>query len=801
MNRSPALISNFRLAVAGVAFVGALALSPLAGAQATPPAAAPGSTPAPDSPASPPPASPPPAAPETAPPADSAAPPGAPTEAPPADTPPAADEAPAADAESASVWATRDTEINEANTITGGIGLLRTQHAETGAPGQFRLGFVGEWFSAGFLCTTNFPCNNGTVLSDTMNHTGGTLSLGVSIVKIGSGTLESYASISALANSDTANHPGLLQVLGDTNLALKYAAPVGNVMRLGLFTELWLINGSGSVGLDGSGTSAKFGGIVSADLRGLSSHIPLRFSTNLVYSLDNTGDVVAATEVQRGQMANSQFGRQPVTRIERFGLGVNRVDHVDWLIGAEAMLVDERIRPFIEARILIPSNRQGYQCLPDNPSRDQCLANDSVIPSVLTIGARVLPWKRGFSLMAGVDIGMTGVANFIEELSPVAPWTLYFGAGWAVDTQDRPPVVKNVEKVVEKGRTLIRVNGFVHEKDKNDPVVNAIVTYRDHGDLSPLATGADGKFGDDVPPGPYTFDVKADGYKPGTCDVTASLAKPTIDVDCPLEALPRVGVVVGRVRDADSNEPLPSVPVILTDPAHKELRLTTDGSGGFRFEGVAPGTVQLSVLAEGYLAFVAPADVKPRQESSVDLLLRPTPKQPKVQVTAKEITIKDQIQFALDSAVILPQSFGILTEVADTLIRHAEIRRLEVQGHTDNSGTADHNHTLSEERAEAVRAWLVQHGVTSDRLIARGYGQDNPLVPNVTAANRARNRRVQFIILDRTDAAPPGPGPAGAAPAPRPAAPAVPQGAAGPVPPAAAPAPPAPRKPDPLPGF
>ncbi len=87
-------------------------------------------------------------------------------------------------------------------------------------------------------------------------------------------------------------------------------------------------------------------------------------------------------------------------------------------------------------------------------------------------------------------------------------------------------------------------------------------------------------------------------------------------------------------------------------------------------------------------------------------------------VTAKEITIKEQIQFALDSAVILPESFGLSTEIADTLIRHPEIKRVEVQGHTDNSGTAEHNQVLSEQRAEAVRAWLVQHGV--DDRPARG---------------------------------------------------------------------------------
>jgi hypothetical protein len=85
---------------------------------------------------------------------------------------------------------------------------------------------------------------------------------------------------------------------------------------------------------------------------------------------------------------------------------------------------------------------------------------------------------------------------------------------------------------------------------------------------------------------------------------------------------------------------------------------------------------------------------------------------------------------------------------------------------------------LSEQRAEAVVAWLNQHGVGSDRMVSRGYGQDKPLVPNVTAGNRAQNRRVQFIILEKEAAPTPAAPPAGAPP-----------GA------------PAPRKPNPLPGF
>jgi outer membrane protein OmpA-like peptidoglycan-associated protein len=390
------------------------------------------------------------------------------------------------------------------------------------------------------------------------------------------------------------------------------------------------------------------------------------------------------------------------------------------------------------------------------------MAKDQFAPTTLTFGSRFFPWKRGFDLMVALDVGVAGMDNFIDEMQPVPPWMLYFGAGWAVDTEDRPPVyrTKVVEKVIEKAPPPRgHVIGFVHETNKNDPIVGAILTYRDHPELAPLATGTDGKFGDDLPVGQFTYDIKADGFKPGSCDVTVPKGGggAAITVDCPLEALPRVGKIAGHVRDADSNQAVSSVPVLLTDAQKHELRLMTDASGGFRFESVTPGVAGMNVTADGYLVLVTPVEVKAREEVTLELALRPKPKVSEVALTKGEIQIKHQVQFALDSAVILPESFGLLTEVADIMIRHTELNRIEVQGHTDNSGTAEHNKVLSEQRAEAVRAWLVDHGVPNDRLSARGYGQEKPLVPNVTGNNRAKNRRVQFIILDREGGGAPSP--------------------------------------------
>jgi hypothetical protein len=83
------------------------------------------------------------------------------------------------------------------------------------------------------------------------------------------------------------------------------------------------------------------------------------------------------------------------------------------------------------------------------------------------------------------------------------------------------------------------------------------------------------------------------------------------------------------------------------------------------------------------------------------------------------------------------------------MARNPCLQSVEIQGHTDNVGIAEHNKTLSEQRANSVRGWLADHGIESSRLVAKGYGQDKPISPNVTPAGRERNRRVQFIILQK----------------------------------------------------
>lgn len=120
-----------------------------------------------------------------------------------------------------------------------------------------------------------------------------------------------------------------------------------------------------------------------------------------------------------------------------------------------------------------------------------------------------------------------------------------------------------------------------------------------------------------------------------------------------------------------------------------------------------------------------------------------------VRVIENEIVILEQVQFDTGKATIKKASSDLLDEVAEVLTQHPEMLKVEVQGHTDNRGSAALNKKLSQARADAVRKALVERGVWAERLQTKGYGPDKPIDDNSTDAGRQKNRRVQFVILEK----------------------------------------------------
>jgi len=103
------------------------------------------------------------------------------------------------------------------------------------------------------------------------------------------------------------------------------------------------------------------------------------------------------------------------------------------------------------------------------------------------------------------------------------------------------------------------------------------------------------------------------------------------------------------------------------------------------------------------------------------------------------------VKFNSSSSTLTKDSYSSLDALADTLKVHPELH-LTIEGHADNTGNVSQNQLLSQQRADAVKSYLIKKGIPSDRITAIGYGQNRPVSDNKTIQGKAANRRVEFKL-------------------------------------------------------
>jgi OOP family OmpA-OmpF porin len=105
------------------------------------------------------------------------------------------------------------------------------------------------------------------------------------------------------------------------------------------------------------------------------------------------------------------------------------------------------------------------------------------------------------------------------------------------------------------------------------------------------------------------------------------------------------------------------------------------------------------------------------------------------------------VLFDVNSAEIKSKAFPMLDEVVLVMKQNPDLK-VEIDGHTDNTGSAQYNMTLSEKRAESVRDILVNKGIAPNRIETKGFGFTKPAASNKTKEGRAKNRRVEFTPVE-----------------------------------------------------
>jgi hypothetical protein len=240
--------------------------------------------------------------------------------------------------------------------------------------------------------------------------------------------------------------------------------------------------------------------------------------------------------------------------------------------------------------------------------------------------------------------------------------------------------------------------------------------------------------------------VNARGHKAYfSSDLHKTSGKDIYMFDLPFQDRPAaVTYMKGRVFDAETSQWLKaSIELIDLESGDTFFRASSDTLTGEFLVSIPTNHIYLlNISKQGYLFFSENFNMVetffPSHPYLKDIPLRPIK-------SGNKMVLKN-VFFATDSFALKPESTLELQKVVSLMLSNPNIR-IEVSGHTDDRGTAEHNQVLSENRALSVVKYLTDAGIQPSRMVAKGYGMKVPVLSNTTEEGRAQNRRTEITII------------------------------------------------------
>ena len=311
-------------------------------------------------------------------------------------------------------------------------------------------------------------------------------------------------------------------------------------------------------------------------------------------------------------------------------------------------------------------------------------------------------------------------ANITQGWGVAPAWAGMFGISYCADFIGEAPKTGIIAGTVSEAKTGKPMTANVVIKQDGTPVQTILA----ENGVFQIAK---------MNPGMYAAEVALEGYEPASVSFAVKAGE-TTPVAIELVFIPTDGDLIIKVIDIGTKEPV---------EANVSINAESQGVVSNVRKTVKAGSYLIQVKADEavYLPYEQSVKVVAGQDNLFEVAL-----------VKKEFKIVlPQVYFEIDKAELKPESYPVLDEAAVTLRKvfegNAKVT-IEVQGHTDNTGTADYNLQLSQKRAETVMAYLVdKHKLDAARFSAKGYGLTKPIATNNTREGRANNRRVEFVII------------------------------------------------------